>query len=738
MGKGKDRNLKDLYVQMFSIHGLVRGEALELGRDADTGGQVKYVLELARALGRRPEVERVELVTRLISDKAVSKDYAQPVEPLSPEARIVRIQCGGRKYVRKELLWPHLDEMVDKTVKYLKKQGRIPDVFHGHYADGGYVARELAAFFGVPFVFTGHSMGAHKKGKLMADGLSEEEVNRRYHIDQRIRVEERIIRDAEQIVVSTRHEIERQYSLYENFAAGHFNVVPPGIDIDTFYPYYQNQFEHNVDEELARQTRVVLLAELERFWGSTHKPFILALCRPDQRKNISGLIKAYGEDKDLQAIANLAIFAGIRKDIASMEENERHVLTEMLLLMDNYDLYGKLAIPKKHDFTLEVPELYRLCADSRGVFVNPALVEPFGLTLVEAASCGVPIVATEDGGPADIIANCDNGILVDPTDSGRIAAACKAILVDRELWDKYSRNGIIGVRNHYSWESHCASTIEVYARAQAAVPKPDPATEQKPRAIGKRLAGVDRLLITDIDNTLVGDEEAMRELLELLDKHRDQVAWGVATGRSLEVTLDVLAKHRIPVPDIIIAAVGTEIYYGPDFGRDNGWQQHLRYQWKPAAIRKALAGLVFLKLQEDSDQHPFKVSYFMDDAEDNLARVHFALQERKLHYTLEFSHGSFLDILPYRAGKGKALRYLSYKWNIPLNRIMICGDSGSDAQMLRGDTCGVVVGNYSRELEPLRGQRKLFFSKQEYAAGIMDGIRHYKFLNSGSRQVTKD
>ncbi|MDF1613577.1 HAD-IIB family hydrolase [Desulfurivibrio dismutans] len=738
MGKGKGKDLENLYVQMFSIHGLVRGEAPELGRDADTGGQVKYVLELARALGRRPEVERVELVTRLIADKAVAKDYAQAVELLSPEARIVRIQCGGRKYIRKELLWPHLDEMVDKTVKHLKKKGRIPDVFHGHYADGGYVARELAAFFGVPFVFTGHSMGAHKKGKLLADGLSEEEINRRYHIDHRIGVEERIIRDAEQIVVSTRHEIERQYSLYENFAAGHFNVVPPGIDIDIFYPYYQNQFEHNVDEELARQTRVVLLTELERFWGSTHKPFVLALCRPDQRKNIAGLIKAYGEDKDLQAIANLAIFAGIRKDIASMEENERHVLTEMLLLMDSYDLYGKLAIPKKHDFTLEVPELYRLCADSRGVFVNPALVEPFGLTLVEAASCGLPIVATEDGGPADIIANCENGILIDPTDSRQIAAACKSILVDRELWDKYSRNGIIGVRNHYSWESHCASTIEMYAQAQAAVPKPEPAVDKKPRAIGKRLAGVDRLLITDIDNTLVGDQRAMQELLELLDQHRHQVAWGVATGRSLEVTREVLAQQGIPAPDIIIAAVGTEIYYGPDFSLDNGWRQHLRYHWKPAAIRKALAGLDFLKRQEESDQHPFKVSYFMADEVDNLARVHFALQEQKLHYTLEFSHGSFLDILPYRAGKGKALRYLSYKWNIPLNRIMICGDSGSDAQMLRGETCGVVVGNYSRELEPLRGQRKLFFSKKEYAAGILDGIRYYKFLNAGERQAPKD
>ncbi len=740
MGKGKnwDQEPEDLYIQMFSIHGLVRGENPELGRDADTGGQVKYVLELARALGQRPEVSKVELVTRLIGDQTVSKDYSQAVEPLSPEARIIRIQCGGRKYIRKELLWPHLDEMVDKTVKYIKKQGRIPDVFHGHYADGGYVARELASFFGVPFVFTGHSMGAHKKGKLLADGLKPEEINRRYHIDHRIGVEERIIRDAEQIVVSTRHEIERQYSLYENFAAGHFNVIPPGIDIETFYPYYHELSEHHVDGEVARQTRVMLLAELDRFFTANHKPIILAVCRPDQRKNISGLIKAYGEDKDLQAIANLAIFAGIRKDISTMEENERHVLTEMLLLMDNYDLYGKLAIPKKHDFTLEVPELYRLCADSRGVFVNPALVEPFGLTLVEAASCGLPIVATQDGGPADIIANCDNGILIDPTDTAQIAAACKSILVDRELWDRYSRNGIIGVRNHYSWESHCASTLEVYRQALAAVPKPGPeAAGSKPRAIGKRLAGVDRLLITDIDNTLVGDEQAMRDLLELLEQQREQVGWGVATGRSLEVTREVLARHGIPVPDIIIAAVGTEIYYGPDFSLDNGWKQHLRHQWKPAAIRKALDDLDFLELQEDSDQHPFKVSYLMADEGDNLAKVHFALQEKKLHYTLEFSHGSFLDILPYRASKGKALRYLSYKWNIPLNRIMICGDSGSDAQMLRGDACGVVVGNYSGELEPLRGQRKIYFSKKEYAAGILDGIRHYKFFNTESRQAEK-
>ncbi len=175
-----------LYIQLFSIHGLIQGKAPELGRDADTGGQVKYVLELARSLAARAEVDKVDLVTRLVADKAVSKIYSSPVEPLSAKARLIRVQCGGRKYIRKELLWPHLDEMIDRCLKFIKAEGRIPDIFHGHYADGGYVAKELAHIFGVPFIFTGHSMGRHKKNKLLGEGFSSEEINRRYAIDYRI------------------------------------------------------------------------------------------------------------------------------------------------------------------------------------------------------------------------------------------------------------------------------------------------------------------------------------------------------------------------------------------------------------------------------------------------------------------------------------------------------------------------------------------------------------------------
>ena len=718
-----------IYIQLFSVHGLIRGESPELGYDADTGGQVKYVLELAKALAQHPEIDQVDLVTRLIVDKTVAPSYGVLIEPLGENVRIVRIQCGGRKYMRKELLWPFLDEFVDKTLKFIKSEGRIPDIFHGHYADAGYVAKELASIFGMPFIFTGHSMGRNKKQKLLADGITPEEINRRYHIDQRINVEENIIKYAEQIITSTRQEINKQYGIYDNFSTGRYLVLPPGIDTEVFYPYYSEQLYPDLDIKQFKKARKALRYELQRFWVGPQKPFILALCRPDHRKNIAGLVTAYGEDPALQKIANLAVFAGVRKDIANMEDNERSVLTEMLLLMDRYDLYGKMAIPKKHDFSIEVPELYRLCAESGGVFVNPALVEPFGLTLIEAASCGLPIVATRDGGPEDIIGNCRNGILIDPTNSKEIADACRKILADQELWQSFSANGIDGVLSHYSWESHSNRLVHQIKQVQAEMPTKQPEQDKgRTMAVGKRFTSINRLVITDIDNTLVGDEAALAELLRLFKEKETNLAWGVATGRCLNMTMQALEENNIPRPDVVICSVGTEIYYGQDLVLDKGWQQHLSYRWRADLVREELAKFDFLEMQEPETQRRYKVSYYMEDDPELLAQVHQALQQRKIRYHLVYSHKQFLDILPFRASKGKAVRYLSYKWGLPLNNIMVCGDSGNDESMLRGDTSAVIVGNYSSELEPLIGLRSTYLSSEKYAAGIIDGMRHYGFV----------
>jgi sucrose-phosphate synthase len=723
-----------LYIQMFSIHGLVRARNMELGRDADTGGQVKYVVELGRHLARLERVRQVDLFTRWISDKRVSEDYGRKVETVEDKFRIVRIRCGGTQYMRKELLWPYLDEYVDKTIRFIKRENTIPEVVHGHYPDAGYVAMQLARIFGVPFVYTGHSLGRSKKQKLLAGGMSADDIVKKFKIDRRIRSEEEALRYADLVVTSTSQEIKEQYALYRNKDLPEYRVIPPGLDVDKFYPFYRDMLPENVKEEEAMYAQASLLQELDRFWMQPDRPVILALCRPDRRKNISGLVEAFGEDKELQAMANLAVFAGIRKDITQMEDNERSVLTDMLLLMDKYDLYGKMAIPKKHDFEHEVPELYRIAASKRGVFVNPALTEPFGITLLEAAAAGVPVVATNDGGPLDIMENCRCGILVDPTDTGAIAAAVKEIISDPQKWESFSKNGIMNVRKHYTWSAHAERYLDELAKLMAAETATDMERAKPVDAIGRRLACLDYFLVTDIDNTLIGEDNSrLPELLQLLQENREGLGFGVASGRRLESVLKVLKEHDVPVPDVVIAAVGAEIYYGKKLHPGQGWQTHISSKWDRDKIVNLLAAFDFLEYQEEAAQRPFKVSYNMKPGKDRLARIHERLLQSKCRYTLIYSHEKYLDILPFRASKGKAIRYLSYKWEIPLANFLVCGDSGNDEEMLRGEPMGVVVGDYSPELKSLKGARRVFFAKNPCAGGIIEGIHKYRLIEKASR-----
>jgi sucrose-phosphate synthase len=717
-----------LYIQMFSIHGLVRSTNMEMGRDADTGGQIKYVVELASHLAQRPEVARVDLFTRLISDREVSDDYSVPVEEISDGFRIVRIQCGGKKYIRKELLWSHLDEYVDKIIKFIKREKLLPDIVHGHYADGGWVAMHLASTFGVPLVFTGHSLGRSKLEKLLGDGMKHEEALRHYKIDTRIQAEEDVLENADLVVTSTRQEVEQQYGMYDMQDMPRYTVIPPGIDLETFFPFYRDMVQGPA-EELSMQARVSLMEELNRFFKNIDKPLVLALCRPDKRKNISGLIQAFGEDRELQAMANLAVFAGIRKDIADMGDNERDVLTEMLLLMDKYDLYGQMAIPKKHDFAYEVPVLYRVAAEKRGVFVNPAMTEPFGLTLIEASASGLPIVATRDGGPRDIVDNLKNGILVDAHNPGKISSAIKKLIVNSELWKEYSNNGVVNVRRHYTWEAHVESYVGELKKLAAAGGESDYGASLPRLPVGKRLSALKYFIITDIDDTLIDERnERLGEFIKLLQNNRDCIGFAVATGRTMESAAAYLEEFNVPPPDVIISSVGTEMHYGTDRMYDRGWDTHLSHRWNGERVREVLSGFEYLTFQSDEMQRTFKVSCFMEPGKDRLAEIHRALSRAKLRYNLIYSNDQFLDVLPHRASKGKALRYFSYKWEFSLDNLIVCGDSGNDEEMLRGDTLGVVVGNYNHELDGLRGMRNIFFAQADAAGGILEGLAHYGFV----------
>ena len=135
----------DLKITLISLHGLIRAKDPELGRDADTGGQVKYVLELAAELGRHPQVSQVDLLTRQIFDDRVGPDYAQLEEKITDNAKIVRIPFGPKRYLRKEALWPYIEVFIDQTLSYFKRHG-LPDIIHGHYADAGLAGRSSPGF----------------------------------------------------------------------------------------------------------------------------------------------------------------------------------------------------------------------------------------------------------------------------------------------------------------------------------------------------------------------------------------------------------------------------------------------------------------------------------------------------------------------------------------------------------------------------------------------------------------
>jgi sucrose-phosphate synthase len=705
-----DETKQPAHIVLISIHGLVRGHNLELGRDADTGGQVKYVIELARALGEHPDVERVTLLTRRVIDATVSPDYAEIEECLSPKSSIVRIECGEARYLRKEMLWDSLENFADNAYSYLKKQGRVPDIIHGHYADAGYVGARLSHRLGVPLVFTGHSLGRNKRNQLLAGGVKRSDIETTYSISRRIEAEETTLAAAQRIITSTQQEIEFQYGLYDFYQPSLMRVIPPGTDLVNFYPPRLNESSSFISDEL------------KRFLQKPRKPMILAIARPDPKKNFLSLITAYGESEELKKSANLVLVAGNRDDIREMEDVSKTTMNDLLLAIDRYDLYGKVAFPKHHK-PGDIATLLRLATTSRGVFVNPALTEPFGLTLIESAASGLPVVATEDGGPSDILHNCKNGYLVNPLDTQTMAATLLKTLSNAKQWKQFSKNGIENVSRFYSWKSHVEQYLSVI---QPLIAK----QEFIERLVPKRHPGFfrDSALFTSLDLNLIGDPHSLSKLLEVVKANRKHLIFGIATGRRLGNALSALRQHQISVPDVLITGQGTEIHYAAGLTKDTAWQRHINHLWNPQAVREVLNDVRGLVLQSTSEQSSFQVSYFIDSSVVSVQDIKQLLQRNELSVNVVNSFGQFLDILPLRASKGLALRWCAEHFDFQLENTLVAGVSGADADMLIGNTLGTVVDSRHRdELTCLENSEHVFFSSASYAAGILEAMDFYGF-----------
>ncbi len=246
------------------------------------------------------------------------------------------------------------------------------------------------------------------------------------------------------------------------------------------------------------------------------------------------------------------------------------------------------------------------------------------------------------------------------------------------------------------------------------------------------------LFVTDLDNTLVGgDDAALEELNKQLSEHRQEYGTKIvyATGRSLPLYRLLTTEKSMLQPDALISAVGTEIYFDASSDTfDQEWSAKLSQGWDRELVVATAAHYSDLIPQPDTEQRQFKVSYFLTEeaAVEVLPRLESQLVERGLDIKLIYSGGKDLDILPRNADKGLAVQFLQQKWEIDSTKTVVCGDSGNDIALFSvGESRGIIVGNALPELRQWYDQNPAdyrYIAQAHCAEGILEGLHHFGFL----------
>ncbi len=484
-------------------------------------------------------------------------------------------------------------------------------------------------------------------------------------------------------------------------------ILPPGCEIE------------KLRTRLSASTLKEFRSIGKKFLAEPAKPALIVIARPDAQKNTAAAIHAFGRS-NLKELANLYLFIGLRGDLEDVSQEQRNLYVEMFKLIDLYDVHGSVAYPKTHRTEL-VSALYQHARNTHGVSLTLSKHENFGLTLVEAAAAGVPVVSSGAGGMHDVLENCGHGLTVDPENFEETAQAISDIIKDQAKWRAFSTAGKKNVTRYYTWQRHIKNYLGLVKQFTA-----DRRAAPSIRNRVKQFATARHYLVCDIDDTLTGDDRAMRQLTDLIND-RDDILFGIATGRNLQSARAFLEESMLPDPSLLITSVGTRIDY--NFGKvnqDTHWHRHIQFRWQPDEIRTLLSRIDWLEPQEFEAQTHNKISYYLDRPVPTAARaIKTLLRKSSLQARVVVSRNRCVDVLPVRASKGHALRFVSWRFGIDMSHVVTAGDFGNDIDMLRGLSRGIVVGNYSKEVGILKKSKDVYFSEQANAAGILDGLRHY-------------
>ena len=483
-------------IVLVSVHGWFAQEGV-LGRP-DTGGQVVYVLDQARSLEKQLEEDitlagldgfkikpKVIVLSRLIpnSDGTRCNERLEKIDA-TENAWILRVPFREfnlnvtQNWISRFEIWPYLETFAIDAEKelYAEFQGK-PDLIIGNYSDGNLVAFLLARKLKVTQFNIAHAL---EKSKYLFSNLYWQDLEQFYYFSLQFTADTIAMNAANCILSSTYQEIVGmpdsigQYESYESFTmpglyhvvkgielySPKFNVVPPGVNEHVYFP------DTRIEERAAAKTERLeeLLFTLEdpsQVFGSLEDPDkrpIFSMARLDRIKNLTGLVECFGRSAQLQKHCNLILIAGKLHVSDSGDNEEREEIEKLYGLIDRYNLQDKIRWLGVRLAKSDAGEVYRIIADRAGIFVQPALFEAFGLTVLEAMVSGLPVFATQFGGPLEIIQDRVNGFYINPT---HLEETAKIILDfvskcenNPNYWHEISRAAIERVYSTYTWKIH--------------------------------------------------------------------------------------------------------------------------------------------------------------------------------------------------------------------------------------------------------------------------------------------
>ncbi|MBD1868273.1 sucrose synthase [Cyanobacteria bacterium FACHB-471] len=490
-------------VVLVSPHGWFGQEGV-LGRP-DTGGQVVYVLDQVRSIEKQLQQDialagleaesvhpKVIVLTRLIpnSDGTLCNQRLEKIHG-TQNGWILRVPFREfnpnltQNWISRFEIWPYLETYaIDAERELLAEFQGKPDLIIGNYSDGNLVAFLLARRLKVTQCNVAHAL---EKSKYLFSNLYWQDLEDQYHFSIQFTADLIAMNAANFIISSTYQEIVGtpdsvgQYESYKCFTmpelyhvvsgidlfSPKFNVVPPGVNESSYFPY--SRMEDRVPGDRDRLEELLFTSEdPSSVYGKLDDPSkrpLFSMARLDRIKNLTGLAECFGMSKALQERCNLILVAGKLRAEESNDQEEINEIHKLYQIIDQYNLHGKIRwlgvrLPKS-----DSGEIYRVIADNRGIFVQPALFEAFGLTILEAMISGLPTFGTRFGGPLEIIQDKYNGFYINPTLPEEMAEIILDFISKCDqnpgYWEEISNRGIERVYSTYTWKIHTTKLMSL-------------------------------------------------------------------------------------------------------------------------------------------------------------------------------------------------------------------------------------------------------------------------------------